>query len=397
MNGEFDSFLHWYLNIDSPAEAKRTIDNGIYKVEITEPGTSPYDITATQSNITLIKGKKYIFEFDAYAEQDRLIEAEISKETSPFTNYSKIGKTYITTQGQRFRYEFVMEDPTDASAVLIFNLGEFGGDVFLGNISLKYLDDSLNSELLSYAKINFHDPNANSPLMYYPDTGAVYGDHWAAYSYGWLNENNNIVFRDTIVDMRYQSYNYLKKDNVEYTWEIEVPNGEISAIIGMGDPLSSNQINDIYVENTLFHDTDGEDNYDDIYVKDIEVEDGKLSIRPGPNAVNAKIAYVELFYYYVPEVISPSVVPGITGNYNINIYPVPATETINIQLTLEHRKNVEIELIDILGKTINKHSLSMFEAGNHEVKFDISALPGSVYLIRCIIDGEKLNRKIIVQ
>ena len=35
MNGEFDRFTFWSLNVNSPAEAKRTIDNGIYKVEIT--------------------------------------------------------------------------------------------------------------------------------------------------------------------------------------------------------------------------------------------------------------------------------------------------------------------------------------------------------------------------
>jgi serine protease AprX len=90
-------------------------------------------------------------------------------------------------------------------------------------------------------------------------------------------------------------------------------------------------------------------------------------------------------------------VSGITGNYDINIYPVPASETINIQLTLAHMNYVEIELINIMGRTIDKQSLTLLEAGKHEMEFDISSLPRSVYFIRFSIDGEQLNKKIIVQ
>jgi len=97
-------------------------------------------------NLQLIEGREYLFEFDAYAVEDRVIEADIKKLSIPYTNYSKIGYTLLNTSKSHFSQPFTMDDPTEFSAAIVFNAGNSEDDIYIDNVSLKELVTGINDK-----------------------------------------------------------------------------------------------------------------------------------------------------------------------------------------------------------------------------------------------------------
>ena len=92
-----------------------------------------------QNGINLIQGKTYVFEFDAWADSTRTIEAKVGQDVDPWTNYSKIGFTSISTQKKHYSYTFTMNNPSDYNSRVVINTGISDVDVYIDNVSLTYL------------------------------------------------------------------------------------------------------------------------------------------------------------------------------------------------------------------------------------------------------------------
>lgn len=110
----------------------------------------------------MIKGKKYLFEFDAWADSNRAIYAKIV-EADRYPDYSKLGLTYLSTRNQYFSYSFVMNEETDLNALLTFHLGNSNHDVYLDNISLKMINETAIRQ--SHAEI----PSGYKQIENYPN------------------------------------------------------------------------------------------------------------------------------------------------------------------------------------------------------------------------------------
>jgi len=139
-NGNFAAGKqHWNLNTYEGAQADGTIVDDSFKFVIHETGSAPWHIQLKQTNIPLYQRKQYRFEFDAYAENRRTIEAKIVKSEPPYTNYGKIGRTALSQREKHVSYDFVMNYNTDLDARVVINCGGEEGNVFIDNISLKVL------------------------------------------------------------------------------------------------------------------------------------------------------------------------------------------------------------------------------------------------------------------
>ncbi|MDQ4078246.1 MAG: hypothetical protein M3220_18620 [Chloroflexota bacterium] len=163
-------------------------------------------------------------------------------------------------------------------------------------------------------RINFQPESSEIPAGYLADVGAEYGERDNGYTYGW-NEDNRENARDrdssNAPDQRYDTFNHLQLEGT-YTWEIAVPNGEYIVTVVMGDPEYDDQVNSIYIEDTLRDDPDGDDHFDEYDDIPVSVTDGRLTIHPAPGADNAKIAFVEIVAkvtkrqpLYLPAIMSP--------------------------------------------------------------------------------------------
>jgi hypothetical protein len=139
-NGDFSSDdRYWNLIIESPAVARCQVNEAKqYYFDIKDKGSQLFSIQLEQRNIPLINGKDYIFEFDAIAETGRTAEIKIAKASDPWTNYSKIGMSYIPEEWKHFAYKFTMDDPTDFYARLVVNCGGTSdANVTVDNFSLR--------------------------------------------------------------------------------------------------------------------------------------------------------------------------------------------------------------------------------------------------------------------
>jgi len=137
LNGDFcrgqDS---WIWEVGSAASAVWNIEDGVSHFDITSGGTVLPDVQLRQAGIRLVRGKQYVFEFDAWSELPRIIEAKVGQDQSPWTNYSKIGYSSLTPNPLHFRYRFTMQDASDYNARVVFNSGTSPFDVYIDNISL---------------------------------------------------------------------------------------------------------------------------------------------------------------------------------------------------------------------------------------------------------------------
>ena len=140
MNGDFAAAKDaWTWGVTSPAAATWTIASGYSGFAITHGGTSVSSVQLKQAGIPLIKGHRYVFEFDAWTSSGtRYIEAKVAQDVSPNTNYSGIGSTSISADPTKrhFRYVFTMQAASDFSCRVVFNLGTSTRGVYLDNVSL---------------------------------------------------------------------------------------------------------------------------------------------------------------------------------------------------------------------------------------------------------------------
>jgi len=137
LNGDFcqgkDS---WIWEVRGSANATWNIENGVSHFDITNGGIQISDVQLRQAGIRLVRGKRYVFEFDAWSDMPRIIEAKVGQDESPWTNYSKIGYSSVTPNPTHFRYPFTMQDSSDYNARVVFNTGTSNIDVYIDNVSL---------------------------------------------------------------------------------------------------------------------------------------------------------------------------------------------------------------------------------------------------------------------
>jgi hypothetical protein len=146
-NGDFsDGFNYWNFYVETSEAGASQIINGAEELEIqiSDAGTDYWHIQATYPNLTLIEGDNYLFEFDAYAEQSRLIEADVKMAEDPWTNYSRKGLTYLTPTKEHISHQFTMNEANDFQARIEFNIGEENIDVIIDNVSLREVVTSIH-------------------------------------------------------------------------------------------------------------------------------------------------------------------------------------------------------------------------------------------------------------
>jgi glucose/arabinose dehydrogenase/fibronectin type 3 domain-containing protein len=144
------------------------------------------------------------------------------------------------------------------------------------------------------AKINFQPASAPVPPGYAVDGGAVFGNRGNDMTYGW-NLNNAANTRDRNApnspDQRYDTLTHLENR----TWEIAVANGSYTVHVVAGDPIYLDSIHKIDVEGLLA--INGSPTVANPWLEatvTVTVGDGKLTVKAGAGAVNAKINFIDI-------------------------------------------------------------------------------------------------------
>ncbi len=76
------------------------------------------------------------------------------------------------------------------------------------------------------------------------------------------------------------------------------------------------------------------------------------------------------------------------------IYPNPTNNNTFINIDLQEENNVNINVINLLGKTVYNYNNSIF--GQNKIKLETSDLPNGIYLVEINIGNEKVTKKLVI-
>lgn len=114
------------------ASAKSTDTSLCFK--ISQTSTNPWDIQLSQNKVTLIKNENYTFSFKAWSNTNRSIKASLGMDKDPWSVYYN-ATPKLTTEPKLFSYN-LNSTISDPEARVIFDIGQFSGDVCFSEISL---------------------------------------------------------------------------------------------------------------------------------------------------------------------------------------------------------------------------------------------------------------------
>lgn len=91
-------------------------------------------------------------------------------------------------------------------------------------------------------------------------------------------------------------------------------------------------------------------------------------------------------------------VKQINTGLDLNIFPNPTSNYINIRMSAELAGTVELQLYDMIGNTLNIMKSANYLQGRVVYTYNISALPAGIYLLRAIDKtGEALQAYQIIK
>jgi len=146
------------------------------------------------------------------------------------------------------------------------------------------------------AKINFQPVQAPPVTGFLIDDGAVFAAR-NGLSYGWtVNNATTARDRNVIADQRFDTLQHMQKpENPNAVWEIAVPNGTYTVVIGGGDSA--------FIDNTIRVNAEGQlvlslNPSDAVRFasqsRQVTVNDGRLTVTNGAGAANNKICFIEI-------------------------------------------------------------------------------------------------------
>ncbi len=109
----------------------------------------------------------------------------------------------------------------------------------------------------------------------------------------------------------------------------------------------------------------------------------------GPGSVHIKtVAYAKKYPLGVTNI-------SLIEN-SLQLYPNPATDELNVNFEASNNENVRVSLIDIVGKEVAVLSNAPVN-GSQSIRYNTSAFPKGVYMVRVQSGAETLTKKVVLQ
>jgi hypothetical protein len=92
----------------------------------------------------------------------------------------------------------------------------------------------------------------------------------------------------------------------------------------------------------------------------------------------------------------PEAVKDVELNNNVNIYPNPATDYLNVSFELNHSSNVQVQIIDALGQVVNQVANNTMESGVQNLNVNTANLTSGVYFVKIQTENNSLVQKFTI-
>jgi hypothetical protein len=87
----------------------------------------------------------------------------------------------------------------------------------------------------------------------------------------------------------------------------------------------------------------------------------------------------------------------LSSNINFKVYPNPAESSSMIAFELLERAKVDIQLCDVVGRTVSSESKGELSAGTFEVPLSLTGIAPGVYFVNLTADNHTFTKKLIVK
>lgn len=81
---------------------------------------------------------------------------------------------------------------------------------------------------------------------------------------------------------------------------------------------------------------------------------------------------------------------------NVNIYPNPVFDDLNVAINLEQQQDVSVEAFDVVGKKVYSIDYGLLPTGENKLKIETSQFSSGIYTLSVRIGDELVTRKISV-
>ena len=241
-DGNFDTKNNW-LYLQNAGESSASIDEGMFRIDIDDPGNDTFSHQLLQAPLTIEQGYKYRVEFDVKASEGRDIEVKVGGTGDRgWTSYnSDAGETgesdgylvELTEELNSYEFEFVMTEETDDLARFEFQLGAETPSVWIDNVRLYKIGESDVDET----------PTTETEWVYDDEFFFIFnvavGGHWPGYpdeatEFPTSMEVDYIKVFDQAGNLEWEDQFDGNDINEDY-WTFEVGNGHEQGIPGWGN------------------------------------------------------------------------------------------------------------------------------------------------------------------
>ncbi|WP_454803894.1 T9SS type A sorting domain-containing protein [Mucilaginibacter phyllosphaerae] len=121
---------------------------------------------------------------------------------------------------------------------------------------------------------------------------------------------------------------------------------------------------------------------------------------------NAKTSYLKNGLHLALPPLKPAAVSNAKINLarpddkllsNVQVYPIPVTDVINVKYTLTRNAFVNVKVMDVLGNEVLTLVSQRVEFGDQSVSYNISnKLARGFYFLRVTVGNESVNKRIPV-
>jgi hypothetical protein len=87
-------------------------------------------------------------------------------------------------------------------------------------------------------------------------------------------------------------------------------------------------------------------------------------------------------------------VSSISNASNLNMFPNPTSGNVFVDLNLEARADVQIQITTVMGQTVMTHQFN--QAQNSTFELETAQLPTGVYMVKFTIDTDELTKRLII-
>lgn len=104
---------------------------------------------------------------------------------------------------------------------------------------------------------------------------------------------------------------------------------------------------------------------------------------------------ISLNDFYKPVGINENPITT-SQDFDINVYPNPASDQFRVEFMLKEKSNSTIEIYNFNGMQVRKQQMGLMNAGLHKATFDGSGLMKGAYLVRVTAGSSSATSKVII-